>query len=95
MGLKNESVIHRQVESIELLIRCCRHALRFTNLATVEHSLRSARSSYAAALRNAGRLSFSVVEADAFENSTSQLETAIAELNKLRDFLQRMESARH
>ena len=90
MGLKSQTASHRQVHSIELLIRCCGHALRFTNLSTVEHSLRYARSSYAAALRNAGRLSFSVVEADTFENSTSQLEAAIAELNKLRDFLQRM-----
>jgi hypothetical protein len=94
MGLRSEAVCHRQVKSINLLILCCKHALRFANLATVEHSLRCAHRSYAAALRNAGRLSFTVAEADTFENSTMQLEAAIVELSSLRDFLQKMESAR-
>jgi len=81
MTLKSEKSFDRQLRLVVLLIRCCECALRFTDVATLRHSLGHARKSYAAALRNAGLLSLTVRNVYDFEVRTLELEGAIGRLD--------------
>ena len=80
MPLKNYRVFKRQMHLIVLLTACCESALRFRRIATVQDSLRNADKSYAAALRNMGRLSLSTQDAADFEDGAIELESAITKL---------------
>lgn len=65
---------------IVLLTACCESALRFRHIATVQDSLRNAGKSYAAALRNMGRLSLSTQDAADFEGRAIVLESVMTKL---------------
>jgi hypothetical protein len=68
--MARETNCERQRTLLRLLAVCCGHALRFRDLSSLEHSIRCARKSYAAALRNAAHLSFSVYDVQEFERRT-------------------------
>jgi hypothetical protein len=75
------------VIAIELLLNVtdaviftCESALLSTDAGTIECYMRSAKKSYAAALRYAGRLAFSVQDVQAFEFRTVRFEKVISKL---------------
>lgn len=67
---------------MDLLIDCCRSALHFAALPTLQHSIQTARKSYAGALRNAGKLALSAAQAREFEARAMKLEGAILDVER-------------
>jgi hypothetical protein len=62
---------------MDLLIDCCRSAALFATLPSLQHSIETARKSYAGALRNTGKFALSAGQAREFEARAVQLEEAI------------------
>jgi len=80
--MARETNCERQRNLLTLLAVCCRQALAFRNLSSLEHSIRCARKSYAAALRNAAHLSFTVYDVQEFERRTIAIESALVKLDR-------------
>ncbi len=88
--MARETNCERQRNLLTLLAVCCRHALQFRDLNSLEHSIRCARKSYAAALRNAAHLSFSVYDVQEFERRTIAVESALVKLERQYQLLKRL-----
>jgi hypothetical protein len=88
--MARETNCERQRNLLTLLVVCCRHALQFRNPSSLEHSIRCARKSYAAALRNAAHLSFTVYDVQEFERRTIAIESALVKLERQHELLKRL-----
>ncbi len=88
--MARETNCERQRNLLTLLAVCCRQALAFRSLSSLEHSIRCARKSYAAALRNAAHLSFSVSDVRDFESRTVAVEKAISRMERQLELLKRL-----
>jgi lactam utilization protein B len=88
--MARETNCERQRNLLTLLAVCCLHALRFRDLNSLEHSIRCARKSYAAALRDAAHLSFSVYDVQEFERRTMAVESALLKLERQYQLLKRL-----
>jgi hypothetical protein len=91
--MARETNCERQKDLLTLLAVCCRHALAFRHLSSLEHSIRCARQSYAAALQNAAHLSFSACDVQEFERRTMAVESVLLKLERQYELLKRLPAA--